>query len=353
MVKIDYVFVMVFFVVSIILFSNVSADVVSVNAGGYENLVVDNNGVNDFFFSTELSNATIVVSPVCGNAVLETGEGCDDGNIVNGDGCSAGCVVEDGGGGGGGGGGSVSTAIEVTIFDLSAVPESLNLPATVGVQTKGKLSLTNNGYDDLNLTWSVVALGDMISFDDDKFFVLTPRETKILEFFVLPNESGIHTGKFVFTNEVGVFEVPVVLNTNSELSLFDIVLDLSEEMRVINVGEDVVGQISLIQMGLQSNVDVVMNYVIKDFLGKTYLTQTETIKVNKEKSYSHTFQTENLPTGDYIVGAEVIYAGGVATASSQFKVVSEDFSWWWILVIISVIVLVIVSVSAKLYKKGK
>jgi len=104
-------------------------------------------------------------------------------------------------------------------------------------------------------------------------------------------------------------------------------------------------------MGLQSDVDVAMNYIIKDFSGRTYLTQTETIKVNKEKSYSHVFETGELSPGDYIVGAEIIYAGGVATASSQFRVESEELFPWWILIVVIIAVLIIIIVAAKFYKK--
>jgi len=344
-------------IIGVALFSFASADVISVNSGGYENLIVDNNDVDVFFSSSESSNATVVASPVCGNGVLETGEGCDDGNILSSDGCSASCVVEvagtpAGGGSSGGAATSVETVELISTLDLSAVPESLNLPATVGIQTSAKLSLINSGNKELILNWSVVALDDMINFDENKF-TLNPGETRILEFFVMPNKSGIHSGKFVFADESGIFEVPIILNTNSELTLFDIKLDISEDMRVIFTGERVVAQISLIQMGLQSDVDVAMNYVIKDFSGRTYLTQTETIKANKEKSYSHVFETGELPPGDYIVGSEVIYAGGVATASSQFRVASEELFPWWILIIVMVAVLVIIVVAAKFYKKRK
>lgn len=351
----------VFIFVGVAFFSFVSADVISVNYGGSDNLIVDGGLVESFFFSPESVEVSV---PVCGNGVLESGEACDDGNLVSNDGCSASCVVDSAipvatpGGGGGGGGGAISTVVAndtklvSTISYLSAVPESLNLPATVGIQTKAKLSLINSGDSDFNLTWSVVALEKMINFDAGDF-VLKSGETKILEFFIMPEESGIHTGKFVFTSSDGALDVPIVLNTNSELSLFDIMLDLSEAMRVISVGDRVTGQISLVQMGLKSDVDVAMNYVIKDFSGRTYLTQTETIKVNGEKSYPHTFETGNLPPGDYIVGAEIIYAGGIATASSQFLVKDERFFPWRALVIVLIIVLVVVVISAKLYKKGK
>jgi cysteine-rich repeat protein len=40
------------------------------------------------------TNKNLVLAPVCGNAIKESGEGCDDGNLVNGDGCSSVCLIE-------------------------------------------------------------------------------------------------------------------------------------------------------------------------------------------------------------------------------------------------------------------
>lgn len=326
-----------FFVVIVFALFSVSASVLSVDSGGFEGLVMNTNAVDEFFFSGAMTLA------VCGNGDLETGEGCDDGNIVSGDGCSASCAVEGvGGGGGGGGGGGVEGEAQLisTLSGLLVVPESLNLPATVGIQTSAKLSLTNNYESDLELSWSVESLGDIISIDPD-VFVLRPGETRVLEFFIMPNESGIFSGKFIFSSEEGIHEMAVVLNVNSRLSLFDVILTIPEDMKVVFVGEKVVGDILLTQMGLVSDVDVVVNYIVQDFSGKVYLTQTETIKVNKEKSYSHIFETNNLLVGDYIIGVEVVYTGGIAVASSQFKIVSR-YSYWWILILILLIILIII-----------
>ncbi|GAI18334.1 unnamed protein product, partial [marine sediment metagenome] len=58
-----------------------------------ENLVEAGWECNDSVVPNECSQ---VVSPVCGNGILEGDEVCDDGNITNGDGCSDSCLIESG-----------------------------------------------------------------------------------------------------------------------------------------------------------------------------------------------------------------------------------------------------------------
>jgi len=39
-------------------------------------------------------SSTCTIEPVCGNGILQTGEACDDGNKLSGDGCSSTCTIE-------------------------------------------------------------------------------------------------------------------------------------------------------------------------------------------------------------------------------------------------------------------
>src|SRR3989344_5330070 len=86
------------FTLTIFLTSFVSSDLISVNAGGDNEIVITPGANIEGFF---LGNFLI-----CGDGVIDTdfGEACDDGNAVSGDGCSAACAVETtttpGGGGG-------------------------------------------------------------------------------------------------------------------------------------------------------------------------------------------------------------------------------------------------------------
>ena len=76
-------------------------------------------------------------------------------------------------------------------------------------------------------------------------------------------------------------------------------------------------------MGEEARVDVTLNYIVKDFDGKVYISESETILVEDQKSFKKKFQTGNLPVGNYIVGLELVYPSGVATSSAHFEVVDK------------------------------
>ena len=88
----------------------------------------------------------------------------------------------------------------------------------------------------------------------------------------------------------------------------------------MRLGNNLKAQINLLQLGIKEEVNVTLNYLIKDFSGKTYLTESETITVYRQKSLSKEFYTKDIPSGNYVLGVELIYPDGVAVASSQFKI---------------------------------
>ncbi|RLG16088.1 hypothetical protein DRN69_01710 [Candidatus Pacearchaeota archaeon] len=274
--------------------------------------------------------------------------------------CSAGtCVVTPTTGvtpsGAGGGGAMITTQ---PLLELKAIPTSFNIPATVGIKSSGKISLLNTGGKGFNITITLSNLQGIIEFEQKTFF-LRAGETKILEFKINPpNEPGIYTGKIIFISQNKRLEVPLVLNVDSELSLFDISVDLADKYKEIKEGEKIKGQITLIQAGLQEERDVTMEYIIKDFDGNVYLMESETISVFKQKTYEKEFSTQNLKPDDYVIGVQVIYSGGVATASSHFKVLEKtkikgpNFIFLAEL-LTAIFILIILIVIAKNYKRKK
>ena len=251
----------------------------------------------------------------------------------------------------GGGGGTSGVLPVVKLLDLKSVPESFNIPATVGITSSGKISLLNSGDLDLDIEISLINLEGIIQFDKTSL-VLTPAQTEILSFKIIPpKEPGIYAGKIIFTAQGKELEIPLALNVNSEISLFDISIDISDKYKSIDIGEKLISQITLVQAGLQQKADVLMSYVIKDFDGNSYLEETETIMVFKQKSYEREFQTQGLPPGDYLIGGEVIYAGGVATASHQFKVKGKETYSLVGLLALAISILVVLILIAINYKK--
>jgi hypothetical protein len=220
------------------------------------------------------------------------------------------------GGGGGAGGGVV--APQARAFEVSAS----NYQNTVALNNVkfDHVTITNTGNSDETFTFSVEQIDNIISFDKDNV-VIPANSSQDIEFKVAaPKNIGVYTGKIIVTSGSTSKEILITINVNTEKSLFDVTLALQNKQNTIQVGDNLQAQFNLLQMGLKEKMDVTLNYEIKDFEGKTYLTESETVAVYDQGKINKEFDTSNLPEGDYVLGVEMIYPDGVAVASSQFSV---------------------------------
>lgn len=150
---------------------------------------------------------------------------------------------------------------------------------------------------------------------------LAPGETKNVKFKILAFEKpGIYTGKI----NVGGEEILITVNVNTKEFLFDVSVTIPNGFKIVGGGEKLQSQITLIPMVEGQRLDVTLNYLIKDFSGRTFLTESETLLVEGQKTFKKSFSTQNLPLGNYILGLELIYPNGVATSSSYFEVKEKE-----------------------------
>lgn len=255
----------------------------------------------------------------------------------------------------GGGGGSISSVVN-QISSLRITPISFGLPGTIGINGSARISLENTGTETLNIAISLVNLNEIVFFENTEL-ILVPGESTSFNFKIVPpNEAGIVTGKIVFTANGLKNEIPFALDVNEEFSLFDVSIELAKN--IINEGEKLVGQITLLQAGLQEEIDVTIEYEIRDFEGNVFGSNSETLAVLRKKTFEHEFDTSNLPEGDYITAIEVIYPGGLATASHQFKIVNKEAGFLFssiflIILAIAIFITIVLVVIAKNYKENK
>jgi hypothetical protein len=109
-------------------------------------------------------------------------------------------------------------------------------------------------------------------------------------------------------------------------------------------------------MGDDNRLDVTLNYEIKDYEGEIYLTQSETLLVEKQINFKRNFGTGGLPLGKYIVGLELVYPNGVAPSSAHFDVVAKipiDFANLVFYLIIAILIITILLVILQIVKKSK
>ncbi len=333
----------------------VSGDVLSVNSGGSENIVVNPDNYIEGFFSglIELPDA------VCGNSVIETGEECDDGNNASGDGCSSACQVEGDPGDPGGPGGPGDEGVITVSNTFLVSPSEINLNLLTNTNREQLIVVRNNVNYTLNLTLGQINLDDKLILTETQI-TLAPGEIKeIRAIFVALNETGIFTGKIYVGGKV----ILVTLNIKTKLLLFDSNIIVLNKDYLVRQGDKLRTSVTLIPMGDPERLDVTLNYLIKDYGGNLYLTRTETVLVEDQVNFKRNFDTGILPLGEYIVGLELIYPNGVAPSSAHFEVIEKGpttlfgkivyFLLNIILVVLILLILVIIVRLAKRIKANK
>ncbi|MEX2017457.1 MAG: hypothetical protein WD876_03210, partial [Candidatus Pacearchaeota archaeon] len=112
-------------------------------------------------------------------------------------------------------------------------------------------------------------------------------------------------------------------------------------------GEDLRTRVTLIPLGDRERMDVTLDYTIRDYSGRIYLTQKETLLIQDRINFDRNFGTGSLPVGRYVVGLELRYPGGVAPSSAHFEVVARRPITFgtiilWIVMLIIIIGIIIV-----------
>jgi len=315
----------------------VNADVISLNNGGSDEIVIGSNQYLEGFFSGDVLSS-------CGNGILEIPyEECDDGNYVSGDGCSSTCTTEatcgDGtcngvetcstcsadcgncGGGGGGGGGPTGLNILVDPIKIEGhILVNANLEENIGITNldkskSAKVSISASGFysdlivsfwDDTNKSW-VSSLS--LTIPSGGIANLKIR-------FSAQSFVGNYSGTIIIGNKI----VPVNLIVQEKLLLFDSNIVVLNEDYLVPQGDKLRTSVTLIPLGDEERMDVTLNYVIKDYNGQVYLTRSETVLVYEQVNFRRSFDTGFLPLGQYIIGLELIYPNGVAPSSAHFEI---------------------------------
>jgi hypothetical protein len=219
----------------------------------------------------------------------------------------------------GGGGGSSVRNYEKVVEELSIDIIEINLDIVYGHQKERLVEVRNGGDTSTTVSMGTIGLDEIVSFGENNF-ELSPGESRNVAItFTSPEVGGIYVGKIL----MGGNEISVSINSRSRELLFDAMVVVPDEDKVIRQGEKLDAQITLIPMGERPRLDVTLNYAVKDFNGKEYVRESETILVTGQKSFKKEFYTSDLITGKYVLTLELIYPNGVATSSSHFEVSNQ------------------------------
>ncbi|MEK6914458.1 MAG: hypothetical protein AABW83_02295, partial [Nanoarchaeota archaeon] len=258
------------------------------------------------------------------------------------------------GSGGGGGGSTKSSYLEKELIIDS---QHLRLSGSIRSEKTRELKIINDGKSSRVVSINSIDTGSILDINSmELIFELKPGESKIITLkFKAPSEPGIYISKFKINKE----EVLITFDVSSLETIFDVSIVVPDEIKIINLGEILESQVTLIPIGEDVRFDVTSKYMIKNFDGKTFLSESETFLIDGTKTFKKRFKTSSLPTGDYFVAIELIYPNGVAVSSSYFKIkndnfYADNFNLLSLLIIFGIFILVIlIFYMMTRYKKDK
>lgn len=121
-------------------------------------------------------------------------------------------------------------------------------------------------------------------------------------------------------------------------------------------GDELKTRVTLIPLGDKERLDLTLDYTIRDYTGKVYLTKKETLLVEDKINFDRNFDTGSLPIGRYVVGLELKYPNGVAPSSAHFEVVARapiTFGTIVIWLIVFIIILMILIIIIIIYRRKR
>lgn len=326
--------------------------------GGATNITLTPNASSSGFTGTAsgLSNQAYILNAYCNDSLGNKNYTESVAFTVN-------VPVTPPGGGGTTGG---ETGAEATTSLISVEPSEINLNIVVNTTVEQVVKVTN--LDSSSIVFSVrqqnLDKNTIVSFWDDVnkewtatlSLNLTGGESKNLRIiFAALEQTGIFTGNII----IGTKTIPVSLNVRTKQLLFDSNIVVLNENYTVEQGDKLKTVVTLIPMGEKERLDVTLNYVIKDYSGKIYLTQKETLLVEEQMEFKRNFDTGILPIGKYIVGLELVYTNGVAPSSAHFEVVEKKPTGifgkivFFLIIIILIILILIVILLIRRTQKNK
>jgi len=346
---------LVFFILIVLLFPTLGADVISINSGGSNELVINPDTYIEGFFSC-IPYTCSVLGYGCGTWSDGCGGTLDCGTCASGYTCTSGvCIAKGGGGGGGGGGGELPPNYVLITPAMINLSLTYNPEISTSQRVVQKIHIQNVGYPSLTFSVTTSNLTGMVFPQSNSVTVNTDQTAELIVDIVSPLQDGNFLGNIILeSNTTGKRNIPVFIHVTSNPFWFDSNIVVLNKDYLVEQGDKLETQVTLIPMGDPTRLDVTLNYVIKDYKNKIYLTQKETLLVEKQMNFKRDFDTGILPIGKYIVGLELVYPGGIAPSSAHFEVIEKvplSFFGKVIYFLIIMILLVLIIIIALLIRR--
>lgn len=165
---------------------------------------------------------------------------------------------------------------------------------------------------------------EMASLSEDEIYLNDGEEKGISVNFNSENSKpGVYLGNLEIYTANEKKKIPIILEIQSGEVLFDTSINLFPQGDVV-LGEKINAEIKIFDLANVGRSKVKANYFIKDFEGRTILSESEDLVVENKLDYSKTLDaTKNLKIGNYVFIATIEYKDSIGTSSLFFSVVEK------------------------------
>jgi hypothetical protein len=323
-------FFLVFIFLIVILINFVSADIISINSGGDSQLCINSGGDIENCFSS--GSVVFCVPQNCSALGYNCGsisDGC--GNTLNCGSCLAGYTCSLGictlsstsssssSGGSSSGGGTGGITVNPRLINLTL---SFNNVTHMSQRSVQQIYISNNGNSAQTLSITQTGLDEIALLGNTSITVGPGEAVSISVDFIAPFREDDISGKIF----IGSYDVAVSMHVTSNPLWFDSNIVVLNKDYQVPRGTQLKTRVELVPMGDKQKIDVTLNYVIKSYDGKVYLTQQETMLVGSRVSFDRNFGTGLLPLGQYVISLDLIYPGGVAPSNAHFEITKQSLN---------------------------
>ena len=248
--------------------------------------------------------------------------------------------------------------VSLTIKSFTISPEEIKVKLKQGQTTAETILITNNGNQKLSFSITNPKLEEFLKITPANF-TLNPGESKtiVLDFLVRENTiPDLYIGKFIIKADGIEKEILTAIEVVTRGPLFDVGVTIPNRFLYVLPGEELFSEIKLFNLGQVGEVDLQIDYIIKDEDGNDIIAEHETVAVATQTTFSKTFNIpEDAKYGRYVLYVKATYNEKVASATAWFNVGKRPF---WppsriVLFIIAGVVILIIIILLKIKKIKK
>jgi len=243
-------------------------------------------------------------------------------------------------------------------FEVDSV--FLKTAIKTGSSLDNQIKITNLRDSASNFEIKIIDLGKVASVETEKFD-LNPKETKsvYIVFSAVNISEGIYVGKIEILSEQEEKDIPIVLEVESKDVLFDSNINLFPREEIY-AGDKINAEIKIFDLSKIGTSSIELSYFVKNFQGKTIISETESLVVDDMTSITKSFDLpKDVEAGDYIFGAILKYKNSVGSSSIIFQVIEEEkpsislISNRYVIILVGIIVFAVLFVLFSEYERKK